>query len=65
MEGDKIPVFANELDSVETQLNFEYYYLNFCRSTDTSHSHENLGSVILGESTQLTPYDVNKHSSTF
>jgi len=58
--GAKISVFANELDSIKTQLNFKYYFLKFCDPSnhDTSLTNENLGSKLLGESTQITPYIV-------
>jgi len=63
-EGEKIAVYANELDSQKSQLNYEYYFLNFCRgdASDLKHTNENLGSLLLGETTQTTPYDflVNK-----
>lgn len=29
-EGAEIELFVNKLDSSETQLPFDYYYLNFC-----------------------------------
>lgn len=58
MDGDLVPVDANELDSMKTQMNYEYYYLNFCPSKNEKNTAENLGSVLLGESTQATSYEV-------
>jgi hypothetical protein len=56
-------MLANELDSTETLLPFEYYYLNYCPPKDLEPKHENLGSMILGETTQTTPYEVKKYPS--
>jgi len=63
--GNKIKVFANELDSIKTQLNFKYYFLKFCEPSnhDTSLTNENLGSKLLGESTQITPYNVRMNTT--
>jgi len=63
--NDKIKVFANEFDSVKTQLKFPYYFLKFCEPSnhDTRPIHENLGTKLLGISTQVTPYDVRMNKT--
>lgn len=53
-----IPVDANELDSIITQLNFEHYYLNYCGAELAQKKEETFGGALLGESTVSTPYSV-------
>jgi len=57
---EKIPIYANELDSVKTQLNFEYYFLKFCQPVhqDITNQEQSFGSKLLGQSAQATPYIV-------
>lgn len=60
-KGETIPMFANELDSVSVQYPYDYYYLKFCtpdKNYEISHSEENLGSLLLGDRHDLTPYQV-------
>ncbi len=54
-------MFANELDSTDAQIPFDYYFLKFCPLDDHSlmkNTYENLGTVLSGESNELTPYKV-------
>jgi hypothetical protein len=58
-----VRVFADELDSVVTQLSFKYYHAKFCSTEDLVNQDidpENIGELILGESVQETPYMVAK-----
>ncbi len=59
MHGEEIKLLVNELDSVETQIPYDYYMLNFCHPEDGIHNNfENLGSMLLGEKTQNSPYKI-------
>jgi hypothetical protein len=51
---------VNEWDSLVTQIPFEYYDLKLCppSNNDRENTEENLGSFLLGESTQYSPYTV-------
>mmetsp|Transcript_14613 Transcript_14613/g.12422 ORF Transcript_14613/g.12422 Transcript_14613/m.12422 type:complete len:86 (+) Transcript_14613:38-295(+) len=53
-----VKVFANELDSVKTQLPFSYYKLKYCKDDkiQSVDEHETLGGVLLGEKSELTQY---------
>lgn len=59
-DKEQIEVFANEFDSIRTQIPFSYYYLNYCPAKDLDDVDENLGSILLGETTQKTPYFVSR-----
>jgi len=56
-------VYANELDSIKTQLPFPYYFLKYCSPTSDAppkNTGENLGTILMGDTTQLTPYNVTQ-----
>ena len=46
------------MDSIITQFPFDYYYLKFCPPENFKTIKENLGTILLGESTRNSPYDV-------
>lgn len=58
--GDNVTVYANEMTSIQTQLNFPYYYLEFCGKDifGKTTSGGSLGSSLLGETTQTTAYNI-------
>ena len=43
--GDEVVVTVNKLNSVKTQLPFDYYRFNFCAPDDIKKKSENLGEV--------------------
>ena len=56
-EGHKIEIQVNHLDSSETQLPFDYYYLNFCKPEGlSSPGSENLGQILSGHRREKSPY---------
>jgi hypothetical protein len=55
----KVELMVNELDSLDTLLPFSYYFLKYCPPSDLRPANENLGSKILGETTQSSPYEVS------
>lgn len=55
---DQLPIYVNKLDSSETQLPFEYYYLNFCTPDHIKPRSENLGQVLSGDRMESSSYQV-------
>ena len=54
--GDEVPVTVNKLNSVKTQLPFDYYRFNFCEPEEVKNKNENLGEVLAGEKIETSPY---------
>jgi len=57
-DGEKIELYVNKLDSSETQLPFDYYYLNFCKPNNLEKKGENLGQILSGDRMETSPYEV-------
>ena len=56
-EGTKIEIQVNHLDSSDTQLPFDYYYLNYCKPEGlSSDGSENLGQILSGNRREKSPY---------
>jgi len=58
-EGDMIEVKVTGLDSVKTQLPYEYYSLPFPRPEHVEVAAENLGEVLSGEKIENLLYEVS------
>jgi len=58
--GDLVDIKVTKLDSVKTQLPYEYYRLPFCPpvSDKPVRSHENLGEYLTGERIESSAYVV-------
>ena len=58
--NDPINVKVIKLDSVKTQLPYDYYSLPFCRPTNNKiqQEDENLGEVLSGDQIETSPYTV-------
>jgi transmembrane 9 superfamily protein 2/4 len=56
--GDRIELKVGQLDSVRTQVPFEYYQLPFCKPEVIEQSAENLGEVMSGDVIQNSIYEV-------
>jgi transmembrane 9 superfamily protein 2/4 len=54
--GDEVDVAVNKLNSVKTQLPFDYYRFNFCAPVQVKKKNENLGEVLAGEKIETSPY---------
>ena len=62
---DPINVKVIKLDSVKTQLPYDYYSLPFCRPKEIVEVDENLGEVLSGDQIENSPYTVYmKHAET-
>lgn len=56
-EGSKIEIQVNHLDSSETQLPFDYYYLNYCKpESASSETPDNLSQILSGSRQENSPY---------
>ena len=58
-EGEPINVKVIKLDSVKTQLPYDYYSLPFCRPDKIVEIDENLGEVLSGDQIENSPYWVH------
>ena len=58
--GDAIGVKVAKLDSVKTQLTYDYYSLPFCRPPTIEESAENLGEALSGDRVENSMYKVRK-----
>jgi len=56
--GDAIGVKVIKLDSVKTQLPYDYYSLPFCRPPTIEESAENLSEVLSGDRIENSVYKV-------
>ena len=56
--GEEVPLQANMLTSVKTQLAFDHYKLPFCRPDVLTPASENLGEILSGHRVVNTPYVV-------
>ncbi|XP_026874948.2 transmembrane 9 superfamily member 2 isoform X2 [Electrophorus electricus] len=53
---NKIQLFVNRLDSVESVLPYEYDVFDFCKDEEEKRPSENLGQVLFGERIETSPY---------
>lgn len=58
MQGDKLNLKVNKLESIKTQLPYEYYSIPYCRPEKIVSSAENLGEVLRGDRIENSPYEV-------
>lgn len=57
--GDKVELKVNSLDSVKTQLPYEYYKMPFCPPEGKIvHSPENLGEYLIGDRIENSFYEL-------
>lgn len=58
-----IELYVDKLDSAETQLPFDYYYLNFCKPDKVTKRPENLGQILQGDRVENSPYDIQMNKN--
>ncbi|KAK9840498.1 hypothetical protein WJX74_010676 [Apatococcus lobatus] len=58
-KGDKLNLKVNKLESIKTQLPYEYYSIPYCRPEKIVSSAENLGEVLRGDRIENSPYEIN------
>jgi hypothetical protein len=56
--GEAVEMKVNKLDSIHTQLPYDYYSLPFCRPDVIEESAENLGEVLSGDRIENSMYQV-------
>lgn len=63
-DGETLSMLVNKLDSVHTQLPYDYYSLPFCQPTVIVKAAENIGEVLGGESIESSGYQVRCSCAT-
>ncbi len=58
-DGENVDVKVNKLDSVKTQLPYDYYSLPVCRPAVIEEASENLGEILSGDRIESSSYDVS------
>eukprot|EP00471_Norrisiella_sphaerica_P009230 CAMPEP_0184497608 /NCGR_PEP_ID=MMETSP0113_2-20130426/37013_1 /TAXON_ID=91329 /ORGANISM="Norrisiella sphaerica, Strain BC52" /LENGTH=506 /DNA_ID=CAMNT_0026884795 /DNA_START=314 /DNA_END=1835 /DNA_ORIENTATION=- len=56
--GESVELKVNKLDSVQTQLPYDYYSLPFCQPNTITESAENLGEVLSGDRIENSVYQL-------
>jgi transmembrane 9 superfamily protein 2/4 len=64
-KNDSIDLAVGKLNSVKTQIPFEYYYLPFCRPDELRRREDNLGEILTGDYTQNSLYQINMMSNSY
>lgn len=57
-DGEPVDIMVKNIDSVKTQLPFDYYSLPFCQPDTIEYTAENLGEVLEGDDIENSPYEV-------
>lgn len=57
--GETVEIKVNKLDSVLTQLPYDYYSLPFCAPDEVELKAENLGEILTGDRIENSLYDVS------
>jgi len=58
-DGDQVNLKVIRIDSVKTQLPYEYYALPFCQPPEIINAAENLGEVLRGDRIENSIYQLN------
>jgi transmembrane 9 superfamily protein 2/4 len=54
--GEQVEIKVNKLDSVVTQVPFDYYSLPFCQPGKIEEAAENLGEILSGDKIENSDY---------
>lgn len=57
-DDELVEIGVNKLDSVKTQLPYDYYSLPFCQPSEIVEKAENLGEVLSGDLIETAPFKV-------
>lgn len=63
-DGAPVDLKVNKLNSVKTQLPYEYYVLPYCKPAAILQSAENLGEILEGDMIQNSPYEIRMKENT-
>jgi len=58
-DGDPVNLKVSRIDSIKTQLPFDYYSLPFCKPEEVTQFAENLGEILRGENIENSNYKLN------
>lgn len=58
LPGAAVELKVNKLDSIRTQLPYDYYSLPFCRPKDVEEAAENLGEILAGDIIENSPFEL-------
>jgi len=64
MPEDKVALQANKVNSVRTQLPYEYNDLPFCKVKHSRAQTDNIGEVLAGDKMREAPYDIRVLQNT-
>lgn len=56
--GERIKLKVNRIDSIKTQLPFDYYSLPFCQPEEIRYQAESLGEILRGDSIENSDYEL-------
>lgn len=62
--NENIDLYVEKLDSYNTQIPYEYYYLNFCGSEAARQQKENIGQELMGDLIESSPYTIQMQNAT-
>lgn len=65
IKGKNIKLFVNNLESINTQLPFDYYYLNYCKPSKIEAQDENLAEHLSGDLYENTPYNIEMQTPKY
>ena len=63
MENELVSLKVVKLDSVKTQLPYEFYSLAFCKPLTVKEASENLGEILSGDKIESSDYEVSSFLS--
>lgn len=58
LPGQTVDLKVNKLDSVQTQLPYDYYSLPFCKPKEVVEAAENLGEIMAGDIIENSAYEL-------
>lgn len=58
-EGEPVQLKVVKLDSVKTQLDYDYYSLPFCQPSTITEAAENLGEILSGDMIETSAYEIS------
>ena len=64
-EGEAVQLKVVKLDSVKTQLDYEYYSLPFCQPNTITEAAENLGEILSGDMIETSAYEIGMKTTEF
>ena len=58
LSGQSVDLKVNKLDSIQTQLPYDYYSLPFCKPVEVVEAAENLGEILAGDIIESSPFQL-------